>query len=321
MKLDTFYRKAVAAGIARDPRGAEAVRKLLDEERERSKTFDGDERESWQEDRLFNPYADTRILAGDPSAEVRKVIAGIDMDAAEVMLAHTLNRDRGAGIDLVLAHHPQGVALAQLPEVMRVQADMLAAMGVTVSVAEQLLDKRMDEVGRRVLPGNHGRAVDAARLLGLPMACVHTPADNCVNTFLEDLFAREKPARLKDLLALLKTVPEYRAAVRRMAGPRIVSGSETGRCGRVSVEMTGGTEGAKSIYESYAASGVSTVVSMHISEEALENAKKAHLNVVLAGHISSDTLGLNLLLDEVEKDERLEYVEVSGFVRTRAAER
>ena len=165
MKLDTFYRKAVAAGIARDPRGAEAVRKLLDEERERSKTFDGDERESWQEDRLFNPYADTRILAGDPSAEVRKVIAGIDMDAAEVMLAHTLNRDRGAGIDLVLAHHPQGVALAQLPEVMRVQADMLAAMGVTVSVAEQLLDKRMDEVGRRVLPGNHGRAVDAGLII------------------------------------------------------------------------------------------------------------------------------------------------------------
>lgn len=321
MKLDTFYRKAVAAGIARDPRGTESVRKLLDEERERSKTLEGDERESWQEDRLFNPYADTRILAGDPSAEVRKVIAGIDMDAAEVVLAHTLNRDRGAGIDLVLAHHPQGVALAQLPEVMRVQADMLAAAGVTVSVAEQLLDKRMDEVGRRVLPGNHGRAVDAARLLGLPMMCVHTPADNCVNTFLEDLFAREKPARLKDLLALLKTVPEYRAAVRRRTGPRLVSGSETGRCGRGSVEMTGGTEGAKSIYESYAASGVSTIVGMHISEEALENAKKAHLNVVLAGHISSDTLGLNLLLDEVEKEERLEFVEVSGFVRTRAEER
>jgi hypothetical protein len=60
---------------------------------------------------------------------------------------------------------------------------------------------------------------------------------------------------------------------------------------------------------------------MHISEEALENAKKAHLNIVLAGHISSDTLGLNLLFDEVEKEERLEFAGVSGFVRTRAAER
>jgi hypothetical protein len=243
------------------------------------------------------------------------------MDVAEVLLAHTLNRDRAAGIDLVLAHHPQGVALAQLSDVMRLQSDMLAAHGVNIAVAEQLLDKRIDEVGRRVLPGNHNRAVDAARLLGLPMMCVHTPADNCVNTYLAALFAKEKPSRLKDLIALLKTIPEYRAAVRRMAGPRIVSGSENGHCGRISMEMTGGTEGARTIYEQYASSGVSTIVGMHISEEALENAKKAHLNIVLAGHISSDTLGLNLLLDEVEKEERLECVGVSGFVRTRAAQR
>jgi len=151
--------------------------------------------------------------------------------------------------------------------------------------------------------------------------CLHTPADNCVGAYLTSLFERAKPAKLKDLVDLLKTVPEYRAAVRRMAGPKIVSGSENGRCGRISIEMTGGTEGAKTVYDAYAASGLSTIVSMHISEEALENAKKAHLNVVLAGHISSDTLGLNLLFDEIERGERLEFVGVSGFTRIPAAER
>ncbi|MBP1769362.1 MAG: hypothetical protein H6P97_242 [Candidatus Aminicenantes bacterium] len=321
MKLEQLYRKAVTVGIANDPRGPEEVRRVLDDALANSKKLKDDERDGWEEDRLFNPYADTRLLAGDPATEVRKALVGIDMEVAEVLLAHTLNRDRAAGIDLVLAHHPQGVALAQLPDVMRLQSDMLAAHGVNIAVAEQLMDKRIDEVGRRVLPGNHNRAVDAARLLGLPMMCVHTPADNCVNTYLAALFEREKPSRLKDLIALLKTIPEYRAAVRRMAGPRIVSGSENGHCGRISMEMTGGTEGARTIYEQYASSGVSTIVGMHISEEALENAKKAHLNIVLAGHISSDTLGLNLLFDEVEKEERLEFVGVSGFVRTRAAER
>ena len=321
MKLEQLYRKAIAVGIANDPRGPEEVRRVLDDALANSKKLKDDERDGWEEDRLFNPYADTRLLAGDPATEIRKALVGIDMDVAELLLAHTLNRDRAAGIDLVLAHHPQGVALAQLSDVMRLQSDMLAAHGVNIAVAEQLLDKRIDEVGRRVLPGNHNRAVDAARLLGLPMMCVHTPADNCVNTYLAALFEREKPSRLKDLIALLKTIPEYRAAVRRMAGPRIVSGSENGHCGRISMEMTGGTEGARTIYEQYASSGVSTIVGMHISEEALENAKKAHLNIVLAGHISSDTLGLNLLLDEVEKEERLEFVGVSGFVRTRAAER
>ncbi|NTU51927.1 MAG: NGG1p interacting factor NIF3 [Candidatus Aminicenantes bacterium] len=321
MKLDALYRKAVAAGVAKDPRGPEAVRRILEDERTRSAKLKADERDGWEEDRLFNPYSDTRILCGDPATEVRKAAVGIDVDAAEVLLAHALNRDRAAAIDLVIGHHPQGVALAQLAEVMRVQSDMLAALGVNISVAEQLMDKRIDEVGRRVLPVNHDRAVDAARLLGLPMMCVHTPADNCVNTYLTSLFEKEKPSRLKDLVALLKGIPEYRAAVRRMAGPKIVSGSENARCGKISLEMTGGTEGAKTIYEEYAVSGVSTIVGMHISEEALENAKKAHLNIVLAGHISSDTLGLNLLLDEIEKDSPLEIVGVSGFVRTRAAER
>ena len=321
MKLDALYRKAVAAGVAKDPRGPEAVLRILEDERTRSAKLKDDERDGWEEDRLFNPYSDTRILAGDPATEVRKAAVGIDVDAAEVLLAHTLNRDRAAAIDLVIAHHPQGVALAQLPDVMRLQSDMLAAFGVNISVAEQLLDKRIDEVGRRVLPVNHDRAVDAARLLGLPMMCVHTPADNCVNTYLTALFMKEEPTRLKDLIELLKRIPEYRAAVRRMAGPKIVSGSENARCGKISLEMTGGTEGAKTIYEQYAVSGVSTIVGMHISEEALENAKKAHLNIVLAGHISSDTLGLNLLFDEVEKEAPLEFVGMSGFTRTRAAER
>lgn len=321
MKIGTLYRKAVQAGIANDPRGPEAVGRLLEEEKAAAEKLTGDERAAWDPDRLFNPYADSRLLTGDPDAEARKVAVGIDMDASEVLLAHTLNRDRAAAIDLVIAHHPQGVALAGLAEVMRVQSDMLALYGVPISVAEQLLEKRVGEVERRLRPGNHGRSVDAARLLGLPMMCLHTPADNCVNTFLDRLFAREKPERLKDLVNLLRTIPEYRAAAGRLAGPKIVSGAETGRCGRVSVEMTGGTEGAKTIYESYAAAGVSTIVGMHISEEALENAKKAHLNIVLAGHISSDTLGLNLLFDEIEREERLEFVGVSGFTRTRAAER
>jgi putative NIF3 family GTP cyclohydrolase 1 type 2 len=321
MKLETLYRKAVAAGMAMDPRGSDELRRILDDERVKSEKLKGDEREAWEEDRLFNPYADTRILAGDPGTDVKKAIVGIDMEVGEVLLAYVLNRDRGEAIDLVIAHHPEGIALAQLPEVMRLQSDLLAAFGVNVSVAEQLMDKRIGEVERRMLPVNHSRAVDAARLLGIPMMCVHTPADNCVSAHITGLFEKEKPARLKDAVALLKKIPEYGRAARRMAGPKIVSGAEGARCGRIFVDMTGGTEGSKNIYEQHAVSGVSTIVGMHLSEDALENAKKAHLNVIVAGHISSDTLGLNLLFDELEREEALAIVGVSGFERIRAAER
>jgi putative NIF3 family GTP cyclohydrolase 1 type 2 len=183
------------------------------------------------------------------------------------------------------------------------------------------MDKRMGEIERRLLPVNHNRAVDAARLLGIPLMCIHTPADNCVTAHLKELFEREKPRTLKDVLDLLKKIPEYRKAERLGAGPKIVSGSDGGRSGKIFVDMTGGTEGPKTIFEQHAISGISTIVGMHLSEEALECAKKANLNVVIAGHVASDTLGLNLLFDELEAEGPLEFVGASGFERIRKSER
>jgi putative NIF3 family GTP cyclohydrolase 1 type 2 len=54
---------------------------------------------------------------------------------------------------------------------------------------------------------------------------------------------------------------------------------------------------------------------MHLSEEHFKKVKDVDLNVVIAGHISSDTLGLNLLLDKIEKEEKLLTVCCSGFQR------
>lgn len=317
MKLKDFYRLAVEVGIKNDLRPQEEIERLLQEERKAFEKLEAGEKENFDQDRLFNPFGDSRILSGDPETEVRCILAGIDIDAAEILLAYTLNRDADKKIDLVLAHHPSGKALAQLSQVMALQIDLLTSFGVTPSVAEQLMEKRIGEIERRLLPVNHNRAVDVARLLNLPLACLHTPADNCVTRYLSDLFREKSPDRLKDVLEILKNIPEYRNSSRNSVPPKILSGSENSRAGKIYVDMTGGTEGSKDIYEKQAAAGISTLVSMHYSEEALEKAKKANLNVIVAGHIASDTLGLNLLLDQLEKEsgERLEVVAVSGFER------
>ena len=317
MKLGRLYRLLIDIGIKNDPRGRKEIDRILQEEKIRSEELKGPDREFFDPNRLVNPYADTRLLHGDPAIEVRRVLAGVDIETPEVLLAHVLNRERGRKIDLVLSHHPSGFALARLHDVMRLQTDMLAQLGVTVSVAEQLMDKRISEIERRLMPINHSRAVDAARTLGLPFLCVHTPADNCVTRCLQGLFDRKKPRQLKDVLSLLRDIPEYQSAWRQQNPPRLVSGGENSQCGKIYVDMTGGTEGSKEVYAQIASGGVSTIVGMHISEEHLENAKKANLNVVVAGHIASDVLGLNLLLDEVESESRLEFVAVSGFERVR----
>lgn len=320
MKLNKFYRKAIEAGIHNDPRGADEVRAILAEENEKFKDLKDDEKRFYDPDKLFNPYADSRILfAGNSAAEpeVRKIMVGIDIDPAELLLAYTLNKDRGEAIDLVLSHHPMGSAQVQLFDVMRLQSALLAKYGVTIGVAEQLMDKRISEIERRLMPINHMREVDAARLLGLPLMCLHTPADNCVTSYLTRLFEKEKPAKIRDLMKLLKGIPEYERAARLQNPAKIISGSESGSCGKIFVDMTGGTSGSKDVFDQVAAGGVSTIVGMHMTEEHLANAKKANLNVVIAGHISSDVLGLNLLLDEVEKAGKFAYVAISGFERIR----
>lgn len=317
MKLKDFYQAVIEAGIENDLRGREEIEKILAEEKKRFDKLDEKDREYYDRDRLANPFSDTRILNGEPELEIKKAIIGIDMEVGELLLTHLLNKDLERKIDVVIAHHPEGSALARLFDVMKLQSDLLAACGISLSVAEKLMEKRIGEIERRLMPINHNRSVDVARLLGLPMICIHTAADNCVTRYLTRLIEEKKPSRLKDLLDLLRDIPEYRRSASLQLPPKIVSGSEESRCGKVFVDMTGGTEGAKEVFEKYAAGGVSTLVGMHISEDHLENAKKANLNIVIAGHIPSDTLGLNLLLDTVEKNESLEYVCVSGFERVR----
>ncbi len=317
MKLKDLYRRVIEIGIDNDLRGKAEIEKLLAEEKAKFDKLDEQEREFFDPDRLFNPFSDTRLLYGDPETEVRKIIVGIDMDVSEILLTHLLNTTLGRRIDLIISHHPAGYALSRLFDVMKLQADLLGELGISVSVAEKLMEKRIGEVERRLMPINANRSVDVARLLGLPLVCIHTAADNCVTNYLTRLFEREKPARLRDVLKMLKDIPEYRKAALLQTPPKIVSGSDDSRCGKIFVDMTGGTEGAKEVFDRFAASGISTLVGMHISEEHLENAKKANLNVVIAGHIASDTLGLNLLLDSLEKPEKQEYICVSGFERIR----
>lgn len=319
MTLQELFNGAIQYGIDADPRGRAAVEQELQDKRVSFDELKPDEQASFDPDQLTNPYADSRILHGKPDLPVRKILVGIDIESPELLLADRLN-EKGAGIDLVLAHHPEGRAYANFYEVMKMQADILNRFGVPINVAEEQLSSRIKEVERSLLPVNHTRPVDAARLLDIPYCCIHTPADNQVSSHLQQLFERAAPQRLKDVLKLLKEIPEYQEARRNNAGPRILVGSDEQRTGRIFVKMTGGTSGSKETIEKLVQSGVGTLVAMHLPEEHRKEAEKHHLHVVIAGHISSDTLGLNLLLDKLEVSAPLQIVECSGFKRfTRAA--
>lgn len=317
MKLGEVYRLAVQRGIAHDPRGEEGVGKVLAREREKYRELKEDERAEFDLERLENPYSDTRILYGDPEREVRRVLAGIDVEVGEILLAEAL-RQRGQPVDLVLSHHPEGRAMANLYDVMHLHEDILARAGVPINVAEGIMASRISEVKRGLMPLNHNRAVDAARLLDLPLMCVHTPADNMVTRYLQNLVDERQPETLQDIVKLLKSLPEYAEAARLGSGPTIVVGDKEKRAGKIMVDMTGGTSGSEEAYARLAQAGVGTLLVMHLKEEHRKKAEENHVNVIVAGHMASDSLGMNLFLDELER-EGIEVIPFAGLIRVSRA--
>ena len=236
------------------------------------------------------------------------------MEIGEILLAQHLS-ERGVSIDLVLAHHPEGVALSGLDDVMSLQTDILTNFGLEERIARDLMNKRVEEVGRKLHSTNHTRTVDTARLLKIPLMCCHTPSDNHVVDYLQKLIQKEKPKTLRNVVDLLLTQPEYQDAVLNKAGPKIFVGKPKDKAGRIFVDMTGGTEGSKDIYGRLSQIGIQTQLSMHLSETHFEKIKSEHIHVIVAGHMASDNLGMNLLLDKLEKKAKVEIVACSGFRR------
>jgi len=310
MKIQDIEKLSIKIGTEADFRGKEGVQKLLDAKKQKFDKMSEKEKEEFDKDALENPFLDSGVYNVAEDKDIKRVLVGIDIGPEEILIAKELGN-----IDLVIAHHPIGKGLAQLADVMDLQADVYNYYGVPINVAEGLMKETISEVARGVNASNHQRTVDAARLMKINLMNSHTPCDNLAAKFLNNFLQGKRIERVGELIDALKEIPEYKEAMKIGVGPKIFAGSAENHCGKIALtEITGGTEGAPKLYEKMAQAGVGTVIGMHISEEGKKEADLAHVNVVIAGHISSDSLGVNLLMDELEK-QGIEIVPCSGFTR------
>ena len=310
MTTQEIYNLAVEMGKKSDLRGQQKVKKYLERSKKLYEKLDKETKQEFDKEKFVNPYSDTRVLVDNKRKEIKKVLAGVDMEGPELLLAKELG-----DIDLVISHHPEGKALADLHSVMDLQAQVLADYGVPINIAESVLRPRISEVGRGVSPINHNRAVDIAKVLKLDFICTHTIADNLSADFMTKFIKRKKPEFVGDLIKAIKTLPEYKESIKINAGPKIFVGAPENSCGRIVVtEFTGGTSGSKEIYEKMAQAGIGTIIGMHMGEEHRKEAEKYHINVVIAGHMASDSLGMNLFLDALEK-KKIKVQTISGLIR------
>lgn len=310
MKINEIHNLFTQKGMEVDFRGKEGVQKLLDYKKAKFQKLSLKDQEEFDKEALENPYMDSGVYNVTEDKDIKRVLVGIDIGPEEILLAKQLGN-----IDLVIAHHPIGKGLAQLHDVMDLQCDVYNFYGVPINVAEGLMRERISEVARGVNSSNHQRTVDTAKILSVNLMNAHTSSDNMAAKFLRNFIENRKFERVGDIISALKEIPEYKEAMKIGVGPKIFAGFPDHRCGKIALtEITGGTEGSPKLYEKIAQAGIGTVIGMHISEEHKKEAEVAHINIVIAGHMSSDSLGMNLLLDELQK-QGIEIVPCSGFIR------
>ncbi len=225
--------------------------------------------------------------------DVKKVLVGIDLEGPEVMLAKEL------GCDAVISHHPHaGSAVTEFHKVMVRQIDRMVYFGVPINKAQKALRKRMAQVDLNHHGANHDRASSTARLLGLGYMNVHMPADliteDFVQSYLDGLFADRPKGTLKELVDALGVLPEYSAS---LVKPVIRVGGDQDYAGKIAVLMAGGTGGGVDVFKAYFEAGVGTIVCMHVAEDVKKAVEEQNIgNVVVAGHMPSDSIGINRLI-------------------------
>jgi len=314
MTTKEIFDLGIQIGIKNDPRGKTGVQDYLKLNKKIFVDLPEKQKKEYDKEKFINPYSDSRFLFGDKNKKVKRVLVGVDIGTEEVLLAKELERT-GKKIDLIIAHHPEGKALADLHEVMDIQTAVLARSGVPETIGQGVLRERLEQVWRSISPVNHYKAVNAAELLDMPIINLHTPADNCVWKFVEEFISKKKPKTVGEVVEVLKEIPEYKRATELHSGPCIFAGDGRSHAGKIVVSgMTGGTSGSEKIYERMSHFGIGTEIAMHIREQDRDEAVKHYINVVIAGHIASDSLGLNIVMDELEK-KGIEVVPCSGYIR------
>lgn len=246
------------------------------------------------------------IVAGE---NINNVLAGIDMNTPELLIAKMMH------YDCVVSHHPRNVRIALSSNLFREQMFAMEKAGIPLNYAQKLIDQEADKSDKIDHSFNADRNATAAQVLEQPFMCIHTPADLIVEKALQKRFDDEfgdKPyTKLKDIIESLNKIPEYKNAYQK---PMIAIGGSESYAGKIHVLMSGVTEGGPEVLKAYFKAGIGTLVTMHLSEASEKAiAEQGIGNVIVAGHMASDSYGMNRIFEAWES-KGIKVTRMSGLV-------
>ena len=243
-----------------------------------------------------------------PGTGIRRVMIGIDIGPAELMLARQL------GYDCVIAHHPAG-AVPDRFSVYRRHALQMTAFGVPSEEAERIVDARRAQIEAAGSVENYDRAPSVARLLGMPFLNIHNPWDELGRRRMQEVvdahLADHPAATVGSVAAALGQMAEFRAAATRI---EIRAGSAETPAGRTVVSHGAYTNGGYAVASACLRHGAGTVTCIHFPvEDGARIQGEGSGNLIVSGHIASDTVGITPFIAELRR-RGLEVTPISGVL-------
>ncbi len=254
--------------------------------------------------------ADSQILV--PGKDIRRVMVGIDVGEAEVLLAKQLR------YDCVIAHHPcGGHASIDFHRILEKQFEFLRRAGVPEPVARAAADELITRADVGDHADNYDRTPAVARLLKMPLLNIHNPFDEVGRRIVDATVegVARAAGSVGDGMRALEALPEMRKAVTRV---KVRLGSKANPLGRHVVHMAAGTNGGYPVAKAYFDHGVDTVLYMHIIPEELKRLKEDQgmprgKNLVVTGHMATDSLGITPYVERL-RAKGLQVTCVGGIV-------
>lgn len=227
---------------------------------------------------------------------IKRALFGIDASVSELLLAKQL------GYDAVIAHHPPGgTAAVNFFQVFKRHVQQMIAAGITKAEAENAVKKRFEELEVEAHTRNYSHAIDVAKLLEMPYMNIHTPLDEIGRRIMSEQINSKigKNSTVQDVVSALMDLQEFKNAITKI---KIRLGKAENLAGKVVVSHGAGTNGGYEIAKTYFKHGIGTVIYIHISVADLGRLKADGVgNLIVTGHIASDSVGINPFLMELEK--------------------
>jgi len=224
---------------------------------------------------------------------ISKVLIGIDIGTAELMLAKQLE------CDAVIAHHPIGTTAVNFYKVFDRHIDYMVEHGVPKKIARVTVEKLKERIETRNHADIYSDVIGAAKALGMPLVNIHQPCDEYMRQVILRAIKAGKTEYVSDIVKSVSKIPEFRHAATKV---RVRFGNQNNKAGHWSLVVAAGTNGGFNIAKAYFQYGVSTVIYLHIDYGELVKMREENLkgNLVVMGHLGGDSIGLNGLADRLE---------------------